>query len=395
MVQKNNGDAGDRQGQDVRGSERTHKRRLISPFGDRHTRGRWGHVYAALDLGTNNCRLLIAKPVRDRFHVIDAFSRMVRLGEGVEQTGYLSQDAMDRAVEALKVCASKIRWRKVTRIRAIATEACRMAGNGDEFIARVKRETGISLDIILSDEEAHLAVTGCSSLLDRSYDGALIFDIGGGSTELVWLDLARSRKGNGWRVDAKGITAWTSLPFGVVNLTERHGGGDVPADVYEAMVLEVIDQLEGFDEAEELRPAFEAGRAHMLAASGTVTTLAGIHLGLLRYDRDKVDGTWIDIKTLHAIARRISSMSYKERAAVPCIGYDRAGLVVAGCAILEAINRLWPCQRLRVADRGLREGMLLALMDKADRDYSRRRRRSRKRNQAPVDADNPKDLTGS
>ncbi len=394
-MQKNNGDAGDRQGLDDKGSGRTHKRRLVSPYGNRHTRGRWGHVYAAIDLGTNNCRLLIAKPVRDRFRVIDAFSRTVRLGEGVEHTGYLSQDAMDRAVEALKICASKIHRRQVTRTRAIATEACRMAGNGSEFIARVEKETGLTLDIIPSDEEARLAVTGCSSLLDDSYDGALIFDIGGGSTELVWLDLREGGNYKGRKSAANAIAAWTSLPFGVVNLAERHGGKDVPAHVYESMILEVIDQLEGFDEADELKPSFDAGKIHMLGTSGTVTTLAGIHLGLRRYDRDKVDGTWIDMQTLQVISNRLASMSYKERTGVPCVGRDRADLVVAGCAILEAINRLWPCQRLRVADRGLREGMLLALMDQADRDHSRRRRRSRRRNRASSPSEHRNETTGT
>ncbi len=360
------------------------KSRVGAPYHLRRKSGRWRHTYAAIDLGTNNCRLLVAKPQRRGFRVIDAFSRSVRLGEGVEQTGSLSPDAMDRAVEALKVCANKIRYRRVTRTRAIATEACRLADNGTEFIARVARETGLSLDIIPADEEARLAVIGCSSLVDLSEEGVLIFDIGGGSTELVWLDLRRRdehcREGTG----IGAMCAWASLPYGVVNLAERYGGGDVSSAIYRDMVEEVMEALSVIEEAEVLRPVFAAGRAHMLGTSGTVTTLAGVYLGLERYDRSRVDGVWVDVPKLREIADQLTRMSHVERAAQPCIGRGRADLVVAGCAILEAIDRVWPCRRMRVADRGLREGMLLALMERADRERGGRPRRPRRHPPRPA-----------
>lgn len=353
------------------------------PHTARRRVGRWGHTYAALDLGTNNCRLLVAKPLRRGFRVIDAFSRNVRLGEGVEQTGYLSQDAMDRAVDALKVCAQKIERRRVTRTHAIATEACRLAGNGAQFIARVQAETGLSLDIIPADEEARLAVTGCASLVDRSCDSVLIFDIGGGSTELVWLDLRRVDEHCKVHQGHGAIQAWVSLPFGVTSLSERYGIGTIEPAVFEEMVLEVVESLTVFDEAESLRPTFEQGCAHMLGTSGTVTTMAGVYLGLECYDRAQVDGAWVDVPRLREVSHRLASMDYESRMAEPCIGEERADLVIAGCAIFEAITRVWPCQRMRVADRGLREGMLLALMEKADKEHRVRRGRHRAHQKAP------------
>ena len=347
-----------------------------SSFGpSRQARGRWRHTYAAVDLGTSNCRLLVAKPTKSGFRVIDSFSQTVRLGEGVELTGELSAGAMDRALHALNICASKIKRRRANRVRAIATEACRLATNGSDFINRVYEQTGLRLDIIPADEEARLAVAGCSTLLDRSHDGALIFDIGGGSTELVWLDLTKVKPKPDPRTDANAILAWTSLPYGVVNLAERYGGRDVTPQGYQAMVDEVSDVLEAFDGANDMRGAMDSGGVHLLGTSGTVTTLAGIHLDLRKYDRTKVDGTWIDSQEVFQISQRLSRMSYEERAAEPCVGHDRADLVLAGCAIFDAIYKHWPCPRIRIADRGLREGMLFALMDKADRERSRRRRR--------------------
>ncbi len=343
--------------------------------------GRFGHTYAALDLGTNNCRLLIARPKKVGFQVIDSFSRTVRLGEGLEKSGVLSEDAIDRTVDALQICSDKLRYRRVTKVRAIATQACRLAENGEQFIERVREETSIPLDIIRADEEAKLAVAGCSTLLDRSKDAALIFDIGGGSTELVWLDLTRlnqAKSGGHERTrDAQAIVAWTSLPFGVVNLAERYGGRDIAPQTYEAMITEVGDALDAFSDANFLLPAFENGCVQMLGTSGTVTTLAGIYLGLERYDRSQVDGIWLDMPTVRDISDRLASLSYEDRKRVHCVGEDRADLVVAGCAILEAIYRRWPCESLRVADRGLREGMLLALMDEADREGARRSSRGK------------------
>lgn len=321
-----------------------------------------GRVYAALDLGTNNCRLLVARPTSDGFRVIDAFSRIVRLGEGLGQSGRLSEAAMARTLEALKICAAKMRRRGVTHARAIATEACRRAANCAEFLARAERDTGIAIEIISNDEEAALAILGCAPLVDRAVAQALVFDIGGGSTEIGWMEVPAELdmvKGPTPR-----LRAWHSIPIGVVTLAEHHGGHRVTPALYEAMVDEVAGALAPFEAAHGLGHLARDGRLQMLGTSGTVTTLAGVHQRLRRYDRARVDGCYLDFPTVRQISRRIASMSYERRVSHPCIGPDRADLVIAGCAILEALCGVWPVGRLRVADRGLREGILFTLMSR-------------------------------
>lgn len=325
-------------------------------------------MYAALDLGTNNCRLLIARPAEGGFRVIDAFSRIVRLGEGLGRSGCLSDAAMTRTIQALRICAGKIRHRRVTEARAVATEACRRASNCGDFLNMVRRETGLDLEIISNDEEASLAVRGCAPLLDPDMSHALVFDIGGGSTELGWLKApAKCQAGN--NADAPSampqVGGWHSIPIGVVTLAERHGGCQVTPRVYDTMVEEVGEALAPFETEHRLGELVADGRLQMLGTSGTVTTLAGVHQDLPRYDRARVDGCYLDFETVRSISRRIAAMSYQRRAAHPCIGRDRADLVIAGCAILEAVCGTWPVGRLRVADRGLREGILLNMMPRS------------------------------
>ncbi len=327
-------------------------------------------VYAALDLGTNNCRLLVAVPTRPgQFRVIDAFSRIVRLGEGLTSSGRLSDAAMNRAVDALAVCATKLGQRRIDRARLIATEACRSAENGQEFLDRVQERTGLQLEIIDRETEARLAVSGCGTLVERETEGLVLFDIGGGSSEIALVDLTRQRTPR----LANHIVAWTSLPIGVVSLAEKFGGRDVTPEIFGAMVDHVSGMLDAFPGRDRLKHL--AGRAsfHLLGTSGTVTTLAGVHLELERYDRRRVDGLWMDSANVDAMVARLLSWDFAARVANPCIGADRADLVLAGCAILEAIRRHWPSERLRVADRGLREGMLSELM--ADDGAWRRSRR--------------------
>jgi exopolyphosphatase/guanosine-5'-triphosphate,3'-diphosphate pyrophosphatase len=317
---------------------------------------RGGATYAALDLGTNNCRLLVARPAGDGFRVIDAFSRIVRLGEGVSLSGRLSEAAMDRAVGALAICRAKMKNRGVTRARLIATEACRAAGNGAEFHARVAKELGLVLEVIDRETEACLAATGCTPLIDPKADGAVLFDIGGGSSEVVRLDRSQTmRRGP----PLPQIRGWISLPTGVVTLAERHDGINVTRQSYEVMVAEVGALLAPFVRA---HGGEGLGGFHMLGTSGTVTTIAGVHLNLKRYDRSRVDGCWMSGAEINAVVERLLAMTYEERVASPCIGAERADLVLAGCAILEAIRRAFPSPRLRVADRGLREGMLVQMM---------------------------------
>ncbi|HEX7776356.1 MAG TPA: Ppx/GppA phosphatase family protein, partial [Parvibaculum sp.] len=314
---------------------------------------------------------------REGFKVVDAYSRIVRLGEGLTARGSLGEAAMTRSIDALRICADKMTRRGVARSRLIATEACRIASNGAEFIARVKAETGLSLEIVSTEDEARLAVAGCAPLLDRSCSSALVFDIGGGSTELIWVSMDRPEADRP-KPRRPRIEDWTSLSCGVVTLAERHGGVEVPGDVYDRMVDEVSERIAPFvARLRDARIGVE-GEFHLLGTSGTVTTIAGVHLGLPRYDRNRVDGTWISPRDVESVTRGLLAMTYDDRAAHPCVGRERADLVLAGCAIFEAIARAWPAERLRVADRGLREGILLSLME-ADANRNRRRRRRRRR----------------
>ncbi len=342
-----------------------------------------GTVYGALDLGTNNCRLLLARPSRRGFRVVDAFSRIIRLGEGVSQTGRLSDMAMQRTLDALRICSAKLAKCRVERARLVATEACRIAENGSEFLERVHSEIGLDIELLSREDEARLAVSGCASLIDLSSDFVLVFDIGGGSSELIWLDLSRrqehGRRPFQSRLDAQGcMTAWTSLPVGVVTLAETFGGQHVSADNFEAMVNHVTAMIEPFERDGRFRERSLGRVVHLLGTSGTVTTVAGIQLGLERYERSKVDGCWLDVGDVRRVTYDLLDKSYDERVAQPCIGRDRADLVLAGCAILEAFLRMWPCNRLRVADRGLREGILMTLMSE-DGIYRGNRRRNRGR----------------
>ena len=336
--------------------------------------------YAALDLGTNNCRLLVAVPqAPGRFRVVDAFSRIVRLGEGLGASGSLSEDAMDRTIEALKICRDKLRQRTKTRHRLIATEACRQAGNGQVFLDRVRAETGLELEIVDRETEARLAVSGCGSLVDNNADGVVLFDIGGGSSELALLDITKRHS----RRLSDHITSWASLPLGVVTLSEKFGGGKhVTPEIFENMVVEVATMLDQFEGRHALAHTHKSGRFHLLGTSGTVTTLAGVHLNLRRYDRRRVDGAWLSNHEVDTMIARILNMSFEDRVNNPCIGADRADLVLAGCAILEAIRRLWPSPRLRVADRGLREGLLSEMMAE-DGVWRKNRRRHKYPNSRP------------
>jgi exopolyphosphatase / guanosine-5'-triphosphate,3'-diphosphate pyrophosphatase len=319
--------------------------------------------YAALDLGTNNCRLLIARPIHEGFRVIDAFSRIVRLGEGLSQSGRLSEAAIARTIAALTVCRDKMRAHGVARARLIATEACRSAENGADFLEQVYDRLGIQLEVVDRETEAHLAAAGCEALADRDAQSIVLFDIGGGSSEIVWL----SGSGDGRRTDAstaQRIRAWESLRLGVVTLAEKFGGQEVSDETFVAMTQFVADQLAPF--AASVADQARCARFHLLGTSGTVTTIAGVHLNLLRYDRRQIDGLWLTSDEVDATIARLRLMSYAQRAANPCIGRERADLVLAGCAIFQAIRESFPANRIRIADRGLREGMLTQLIN-ADR----------------------------
>ena len=342
----------------------------------RHKRGgggktRKGATYAALDLGTNNCRLLIARDQGETFRIIDSYSRVVRLGQGLAATGRLSEESMEAAIEAITVCASKIKAKRVKRWRCVATEACRKASNGEEFLARVKAETGISLEIISARVESRLAVMGCLNLIDPTKDVSLVIDIGGGSTELSWVDIRKLRdETTKHRLHRPPISAWASLPIGVVTLSERVPEIDDKTAWYNELCDVVRQTIKEQGCETRFTNLFQEGRGHIIGTSGTITSLAGIHLQLPFYQRAKVDGLWFRSEDAVKVARDMGARTFEERAKEPCIGTDRANLLVAGCAITDVLCEMWPSKMIRVADRGLREGMLIGLMQKGQKPKS-------------------------
>jgi exopolyphosphatase/guanosine-5'-triphosphate,3'-diphosphate pyrophosphatase len=316
-----------------------------------------GAAYAAIDLGTNNCRLLIATPRGAGFRVVDAYSQIVRLGQGVGRTGALSDGAMDRTIEALKICAEKMEARHVRSARNVATQACRAASNGTAFLERIRQETGLHFDVITPEEEAALSVKGCRDLVGDDADAVMVFDIGGGSTEMSWVRVRRGA--DRITLDTAG---WLSIPMGVVSLAEAHGGRDMTRAEFDAMTATVVAALAETPIPDDIAAAFREGRGHLIGTSGTVTSLAGVWLGLERYSRRHVDGAWLSRADTEAVTERLREMGFERRAEQPCIGSERADLVVPGCAILAGILDVWPAERIRVGDRGLREGLLLDLM---------------------------------
>lgn len=314
-----------------------------------------GKAYAAIDLGTNSCRMLVAVPDDvSGFSVVDGFSRVVRLGDKLSDTGHFQKSAIERTIEALRHCAGRMKKRGVLVQRAIATEACRQASDADSFLERVKDETGLNLEVIDPVEEAALTVAGCGDLLSSGYENALVFDIGGGSTEVMWVATPRGKP-------AKMIDM-ISLPFGVVSLRDEFGAEALPTETFEALLKRVDDAIVSFDERNGVSAAVAENRVRMIGTSGTVTTLGAMYLELPRYRRNRVDGIEIGFDSVRQIGARLAGMSCQERIAHPCLGYGRGDLMLMGLVILRAICERWPVGKLRVADRGIREGILSELM---------------------------------
>ncbi len=311
--------------------------------------------YAAVDLGTNNCRLLIGTPCGSGFRVLESYSRIVRLGEGLQETGALSPPAMERAIAALHGCAERLARHSLRGVRAIATEACRRASNGAAFLGRVRAETGLAIDVISTREEAELALESCATLLDCDARRVLLFDIGGGSTEVAWIRL-------GCGDQPPSLIGYDSLPLGVVTLAEQFGHAGYEAAGFEAMTDYVLERLRPFERVHCIAQEIRCGGVHLLGTSGTVTTLAGVALDLQRYRRPLIDGAVLTGQVAQAALAKLRALGREGLAQHPCVGAERADFVLPGCAIFAAIHRLWPAPRVVVADRGLREGMLLRMM---------------------------------
>jgi exopolyphosphatase/guanosine-5'-triphosphate,3'-diphosphate pyrophosphatase len=325
-----------------------------------------GELYAALDLGTSNCRLLVARPIFQQksqhktLRVVDSYSRIVRLGEGLSERGQLSSDAMDRTIKALAVCKAKLDRYTIAKGRYVATEACRRAGNADWFINRIEQEVGIKIDIISNEEEARLAFLGCSSLLQRDTRFALAFDIGGGSTEFMWVKIDPNVPLDSHKRHL--IQDWLSLPYGVMNMSEQFGGAAYTEMYFEEIVDKIVELLASFNRANDISDRIWRERVQLLSTSGTVTTLAAIHLNLPRYDRSRIDGLKLSVSDIRAATQRLMQMSPTQRAAHPCIGSARTDYILSGCAIFEAIVRTFPIDKITIADRGVREGIIVSLM---------------------------------
>jgi exopolyphosphatase/guanosine-5'-triphosphate,3'-diphosphate pyrophosphatase len=321
-------------------------------------------AFAALDLGTNNCRLLVGTPHGQGFRVVDSFSRIVRLGEGLHSTGRLSEIAMERALAALHACANRLERRPMRRVRAVATEACRRAINGAEFLHRARSETGIAIDVISPREEAELALESCATLLADGAQRALLFDIGGGSTELAWVRLDRGR--------SPALIGYDSLPVGVVSLAERFREEPFSEDCFDAMVDEIAERLWAFEAVHCISREIRAGGVRLLGTSGTVTTLAGVAMNLPRYSRPMVDGVVLRREAAVTALDQVRGLGEQGLLRHPCVGPDRIEFVLPGCAIFAALVGLWPAPEIVVADRGLREGMILRMM-RAERGRGGRR----------------------
>ncbi len=332
-----------------------------------------GGLYAAVDLGTNSCRMLIAEPRGSQFHVLDSFSKTVQLGAGLEASGRLSRASMGRTMQALRICQKKIETQGVTRMRLVATEACRRARNAKDFMRQIRREIGLEVEIIPAEEEARLAVISCAPLVTARTEQLLVVDIGGGSTELVWIDLSgvdpaeRSRaimglhRGfQGLHTGAARVVDWISVPLGVATLKDQFQDVEDDGARFALMSWFFEENLSSFSpyNAAQPREGFQ-----IIGTSGTVTTVAASHLGLRRYDRTKVDGLEMTSDQIDTVIRDYLSLGPEGRRTDPRIGRDRHTLIMSGAAILQALMRIWPTDRLSVADRGLREGLLYAQMN--------------------------------
>lgn len=347
-------------------------------------RGTHEPLYAAVDLGTNNCRLLIARRDGETFRVVDSYSQIVRLGEGLLATGRLSDVSMARGFKAMSAIKAKLKQNRVAHTRCVATEACRKAENGEAFIAQARERTGLSFRIIGAKEEARLAAIGCHDLFAPEADLIMVLDIGGGSTEIAFIDLSeRSDHSLAGFVKSVPIQAWQSFPLGVVTLTEEFKAPDEDV-MYRAMYAHAVKTLGNWKAGQSFYGKMEASNAHLVGTSGTVTCLAGVHIGLDRYKRSRVDGMWLSQEETLQVIGRMKSVGRDGRLALPIVGPDRADLMMSGCAILEAACALWSTSRLRVADRGLREGILLSMMHGVGRRRRRGKRRRRKQTVSAV-----------
>lgn len=298
-------------------------------------------ISAAIDLGTNSARLLIATRGASGEMEILVLKRVItRLGGGFTRERGISPAACDRTLSALRDFSREMRKTGVSHTRAVATSAVRDAVNGREFVERVYAETGIRLDIIDGREEALLTLNGVVSGLGRSGD-SIVFDIGGGSTEYT---LARGKTPLFTR----------SLPLGVVRLTEGKGSLEAMDDKVRRELKALMMEVEGSGLG-----SFPEG-ATLIGTAGTPTTLAAMDLKLARYDHHKVHGHVLGISTVRELFETVCPLTAEERLHVPGIEKGREDLVVAGFLVTLRTMELFGFDRFTVSDAGLLEGLLMS-----------------------------------
>ena len=328
--------------------------------------------YAAIDLGTNSCRLVVATPTPTSFHVIETFSKITRLGEGIINDNELSKAAMRRTIAALKVCRGVINeYAPIADSRFVATAACRRAKNCAQFVEMVKKEAGINLEIISSKEESRLAVVGCVPLLNRNIKRMLVFDIGGGSTEISLARITDTGK--------TFIEGFVSLPYGVVTISEAFPKQEMTQLAYNTIIERTQSMLKEFDEKFGIYAGIQNQEIQIIGTSGTVTVLGAVHLNLSRYNRSAVDGLSISGPDIKKVINKIKNIGDEGRRKHPCIGPLKSDLTIAGCAIIEALLTFWPVSEITVADRGIREGMLLDMIHNRRQQLTNRRPKKRHR----------------
>lgn len=312
---------------------------------------------AAIDLGTRNCRLIIAKHHGGQIEIVDLFSRFVCLGEGVAQSRRLGRKAMERTITVLKQCAKRLSHYPNVVFSGVTTDAVRRAENAQSFLRRVARETGLKLEMIDEKEEAYYEVLGCARVLDMRKKRHIIFDIGGGSSEIILCSLDQEKR---VRIDEM-----LSLPYGVVNLYESVD--KLTFTSYTSIVEEVQNLCRRFlvahlgDLASQDVSAFQ-----VIGTSGTTTTVAAMHHNLKMYDRERVDGTSLCFEDVQKVIHYVQSLSPAERRSNAFCGHVEDDLVLTGFAILEGILRAVPCMYFTVTDAGVRDGLIRTLAYGAD-----------------------------
>ena len=330
-----------------------------------------GDNYAAIDLGTNSCRLVIATPTPSSFRIVETFSKITRLGEGIINNNELSHTAIRRTINALRVCAGVLEeYEPIVKARYVATAACRRAKNCRYFMDLVKRETGLNIEIISPQEESRLAVVGCIPLLNRNIKRALVFDIGGGSTEVSLARMSNSGRAI--------IEAFVSLPYGVVTVSEAFPEHEMTDLAYNTIIERTHKLLAEFENKYHISEDIKSQRIQVLGTSGTVTVLGAIHLNLSRYNRSAVDGLALSAQDVDKTISKIKRMGDEGRKKHACIGTQKSDLTMAGCAIIEGLMSFWNVSEITIADRGIREGILLDLMH-SERGEKKRNKKFRRR----------------